>query len=81
MKRQRIIIESIRYITGNQKSVKLKGKISEMTAYRGVLRASKRLYESLQRNDVKLSEIERLVAEKNRAAMRFKKATGQSWPL
>ena len=42
MKRQRIIIESIRYITGNQKSVKLKGKISEMTAYRGVLRASKR---------------------------------------
>ena len=81
MKRQRIIIESIRYITGNQKSVKLKGKISEMTAYRGVLRASKRLYESLQRDDVKLSEIERLVAKKNRAAMRFKKVTGQSWPL
>lgn len=81
MKRQRIIIESIRYITGNQKSVKIKGKLSEMSAYRGVLRASKKLYESLQSRDVRLEEIERLVARKNRAAERFRRATGQSWPL
>ena len=81
MKRQRIIIESIRYITGHQKSVKMKGKISEMAAYRGVLRASKRLYEGLQKKNVGLNEIERLVARKNRAAERFKKVTGQSWPL
>ena len=81
MKKQRIIIESIRYITGNQKSVKIKGKLSEMNAYRGVLRASKKLYESLQRRDVRLEEIERLVARKNRAAERFRRATGQSWPL
>lgn len=81
MKRQRIMIESIRYITGHQKSVRIKGKISEMTAYRGVLRASKRLYETLQRKDVRLEEIERLVAKKNRAAARFRRATGQSWPL
>ena len=81
MKRQRIIIESIRYITGNQKSVKIKGKLSEMSAYRGVLRASKKLYESLQKRHVRLEEIERLVARKNRAAERFRRATGQSWPL
>ena len=81
MKKQRIIIESIRYITGNQKSVKIKGKLSEMNAFRGVLRASKKLYESLQRRDVRLEEIERLVARKNRAAERFRRATGQSWPL
>ena len=81
MKRQRIIIESIRYITGNQKSVKIKGKLSEMNVYKGVLRASKRLYESLQRKDVRLEEIERLVARKNRAAERFQRVTGHSWPL
>ena len=81
MKRQRIIIESIRYITGNQKSVKIKGKLSEMNAYKGVLRASKKLYESLQRKDVRLEEIERLVARKNRAAARFQRVTGHSWPL
>ena len=81
MKKQRIIIESIRYITGNQKSVKIRGKLSEMNAYKGVLRASKRLYESLQRRDVRLEEIERLVARKNRAAERFQRVTGHSWPL
>ena len=81
MKRQRIIIESIRYITGNQKSVNIKGTLPEMNAYRDVLKASKKLYETLQRKDARLSEIERLVAKKNRAALRFKKATGKSWPL
>ena len=81
MKRQRIIIESIRYITGNQKSVKIKGTLTEMNAYRDVLKASKKLYETLQRKDARLNEIERLVAKKNRAAIRFKKATGKSWPL
>ena len=81
MKRQRIIIESIRYITGHQKSVKIKGKLSEMNAYKGVLRASKKLYETLQRKDARLKEIERLVARKNRAAERFQRVTGHSWPL
>lgn len=81
MKRQRIIIESIRYITGNQKSVKIKGKLSEMNAYRGVLRASKRLYEGLQKKNIRLAEIEKLVAQKNRAAERFRRVTGHSWPL
>lgn len=81
MKKQRIIIESIRYITGNQKSVKVRGTLPEMNAYREVLKASKKLYETLRRKDVRLSQIERLVAKKNRAAIRFKKATGKSWPL
>lgn len=81
MKRQRLIIESIRYITGSQKSVKLKGKPSELKAFRKVLNASKKLYENLQRKDVELKEVEALVAIKNRAAKEFKKITGKSWPL
>lgn len=81
MKRQRIIIESIRYITGAQKSVKIRGKISEMAAFKDVLKASKLLYESLQNKHVRLSQIEALVAKKNKAAQRFKKVTGKAWPL
>ena len=81
MKKQRIIIESIRYITGNQKSVRIKGKPTEMVAYKDVLKASKKLYETLQRKNVRLSEIEALVAKKNRAAERFRRVTGHSWPL
>ena len=71
MKRQRVLIESIRYITGNQGSVKIKGKPEEVKAFQNVLNASKKLYENLQREDVRLSDIEKLVADKNRAAKHF----------
>jgi hypothetical protein len=81
MKKQRIIIESIRYITGVQKSVRVRGKISEMVAFQNVLKASKKLYETLQRKDARLEEIEKLVVQKNKAAIRFRRATGNSWPL
>ena len=81
MKRQRLLIESIRYITGNQKSVKLKGKPAELQAYTKVLNASRALYENLQFENVRLSKIEELVAKKNQAAKEFKKITGKSWPL
>lgn len=81
MKRQRLLIESIRYITGNQKSVKLKGKPNELKAFQTVLNCSRELYENLQKEDVRLEKIESLVAKKNRAALEFKKATGKSWPL
>ena len=81
MKKQRLIIESIRYITGQQKSLKLQGKKKELLAYQNVVNASKELYENLQRKNVRLSEIEKLVAKKNEAAKRFKDLTGVSWPL
>ena len=81
MKKQRLLVESIRYITGRQPSVKIKGKMNELKAFKAVLNASKTLYESLQNPDSKLKEIEALVAIKNRAAQKFKKVTGKSWPL
>jgi hypothetical protein len=81
MKKQRLLIESIRYITGHQQSVKIKGDKKELNIFKTVLNASKALYESLQRPDVKLKEIEKLVATKNKAAQKFKKITGKTWPL
>ena len=81
MKKQRLIIESIRYITGHQKSVKIQGDAAELVAYKEVLNASKNLYETLQRKNVDLKEIERLVDIKKRASLKFKHATGKAWPL
>jgi|TARA_R110001592_G_scaffold157615_1_gene388472 hypothetical protein len=81
MKKQRLIIESIRYITGNQKSVKIQGKTIEVKAFQKVLNASRNLYENLQQKNAKLAEIEKLVEVKNQAAKAFKKITGKTWPL
>ena len=81
MKKQRLIIESIRYITGNQQKIRIQGKNKEMILFKKALNASKKLYESLQKENVRLKEIEKLVAEKNRAAKEFMKETGHAWPF
>lgn len=81
MKKQRLIIESIRYITGNQDSVKIQGKKKHVVIYNKALNASKKLYESLHRSDVSLERIEKLVANKNKWAKRWVEETGESWPF
>jgi len=81
MKKQRLIIESIKYITGHQSSIKIKGDIKELEVFRNVLNKSKRLYEALQDKNTRLETIEKLVESKNKAAVKFRRVTGQSWPL
>ena len=81
MKKQRLLIESVRYITGVQPSVKLKGNSEELRAFRSLLNASRKLYESLNDKNVNLKEIERLVENKKKATRRFEKITGETWPL
>ena len=81
MKKQRLMIESIRYITGNQKSVKIQGKPKTVKLYKNALNASRKLYESLQQENVSLQEIERLVAKKNKWAKLWKSETGEAWPF
>ena len=81
MKKQRLIIESIRYITGNQDSVKIQGNKRHIVIFNKALNASKKLYESLHRSDVSLNQIEKLVLEKNRWAKKWVKETGESWPF
>ena len=41
MKKQRLLIESVRYITGLQETVKLKGDPRELLALKNVLNASR----------------------------------------
>ena len=81
MKKQRLIIESIRYITGNQDSVKIQGKKRHVVIYNRALNASKKLYETLQRPDASLKQIEKLVLEKNKWAKKWVEETGKSWPF
>ena len=81
MKKQRLIIESIRYITGNQKAVKIQGTQKQVEIYRRALNASKKLYESLQLKSVSLKEVESLVESKNKWANAWKSETGESWPF
>ena len=81
MKKQRIIIESIRYITGNQDSVKIQGKKKHIAIYNKALNVSKKLYETLQHPDASLDQIEKLVLEKNRWAKKWVEETGENWPF
>ena len=81
MKKQKLLIESVRYITGLQPSVKLKGNTKELRAFQQLLNASRKLYESLNDKSVSLKEIEKLVENKKKATKRFEKITGETWPL
>lgn len=81
MKKQRLMIESIRYITGNQPSLKIQGPTKYVKAYKAAVRASRNLYENLQQGDITLEEIEKSVQKKNRAALEFRNLTGTNWPF
>lgn len=81
MKKQRLLIEAVRYITGTQSSMKLKGDSEELRAFRKVLNASRKLYESLHDKNVSLKKIEQLVENKKRATRAFENLTGETWPL
>ena len=81
MKKQRLLIEAVRYITGAQSSMKLKGDSEELRAFRKVLNASRKLYESLHDKNVSLKKIEQLVENKKRATRAFENLTGETWPL
>ena len=80
-KKQKLMIESIKYITGNQKSMKIQGPTKQVKAFQRVLKASRNLYETLQRENVRLKQIENLVAVKNKAAQQYFLVTGSKWPF
>jgi len=80
-KRNRLLIESVRYITGNQKKLKVKGPSRFIQAYDKAIKASRALYEELHKNDPSMKTIDTLVENKNKAAQAFKKITGSVWPF
>ena len=81
MKKQRLIIESIRYITGHQDSVKMRGNSKRLSIYKKALNASRKLYENLQNENVNLKQVEKLVQEKNRWAKLWVEETSAEWPF
>jgi len=80
-KKNRLMMETVRYITGNQKSLKVNGPTTFVSAYKEAVKASRKLYETLYREDVSLKEVEKLVEAKNKAAKNFHKVTGSVWPF
>ena len=73
--------ESVLFITGRRKNLKLNGPRNEIKAYLNVLRSSKNLYEALEDKNAKFSEITKLISEKNNYAKKFYIETGVIWPL
>jgi len=67
------------YIMGMKPLVEVKGTKDQVSAFKDVLVASRRLYESLQTDNLEL--VKRNIDEKKQAAHRFHKATGILWPL
>lgn len=67
------------YIMGMKPLVEVKGTKEQVSSFKEVLVASRRLYESLQTDDLRL--VESCIDEKKKAATRFHKATGIQWPL
>ena len=67
------------YIMGMKPLVEVKGTKEQIGSFREVLVASRRLYESLQTDDLKL--VEECISQKKKAATRFHRVTGIQWPL
>lgn len=80
-KKNRLMMETVRYITGNQPKLRVNGPTKFVDAYKNVVLASKKLYLRLHENDASLSEIEKLVENKNIAAKHFYDVTGSIWPF
>ena len=72
---------SAAYITGKQTLTKVTGDPEKLEATRDALESSKALYEGLKAPGASLSDIMRLVEEKNRAAKQFYRCAGFDWIL
>ena len=80
--KNKIMIESVQYITGNQNVVKVQGPKKIMEVYKQCLNESRKLYKLLnETKNVTLKEIEEQVKRKNLVAAKFKNLTGETWPF
>lgn len=77
---KRLVSESAEYILGIKPKLTVKGSPEFTRALQEVLCASRQLYVSLCESS-SVREVERLINKKKRAARRFKRTTGYTWPL
>ena len=76
-----LIKQSVLFVTGNQRNVKVEGSKEKVSAYLNVLLASRDLYEALNQENVTLLEIKRLVENKKKHAIVYKTKTNKDWVL
>ncbi len=73
-----LMAESVLYVTGRKKNLKITGPLKQVRAFEGVLNASRKLYEALEDNSTSLSQIEFLVEKKKIAISRRRGVYGSS---
>mgnify|MGYP001157356751 CR=1 FL=1 len=72
---------SAAYILGEKSNVVLKGSAERIHATRGVLHASRALYEELNNSKATISTVASHLDSKRKAAEKFHAVTGVSWLL
>jgi len=78
---KKLLVESIKYITGKTESVSITSSPAKARAYREVLSASKSLYEALGQREANLKIVSNLILKKKEAAKNYQKVVGKAWPI
>ena len=78
---KKLLVESIKYITGKTESVSITSSPAKVRAYREVLSATKSLYEALGQREANLKIVSKLISKKKEAAKNYQKVVGETWPM
>ena len=76
-----LLKESVMFVTGRRKDLRVNGPKRIVEAFLNALVASKDLYEAIEEKNVSLSELQALIEHKEELAAAYKKKTGKDWPL
>jgi hypothetical protein len=68
-----------KYILGEYRTIDIKGPKEKVGCIAEVLEASKKLYTLLESEDANIADVIVLASQKNLAAQKYKKLTGENW--
>jgi hypothetical protein len=69
------------YILGESSNVKIVGSPGKIETFKRVILSSKRLYEALNKEGIRMESVQKLLQEKEIHAREFQKETGLVWQL
>ena len=76
-----LLKESVMFVTGRRKDLRVNGPKRMVEAFLNVLVASKDLYEAIEEKNVSMKELVTLIEHKEELASVYKSKTGKDWPL
>ena len=76
-----LLKESVMFVTGRRKDLRVNGPKKIVEAFLNVLVASKDLYEAIEEKNVTMRELSTMIEHKEELASVFKEKTGKEWPL